>query len=426
MLITLGILLAFVALFFTDYASIGRVPRGDRLERCQKSPNYKGGVFINQESTTMFTQQGGKKKSVVSIFWNFIFGSKKGLKPQQQEIIVEKMDTAAIRKAIEDKIDKVIWFGHSSYLLIVGGQTILVDPVLFRGSPISFINRPFKGTSIFRPQDFPHIDYLVITHDHYDHLDYKAVRKLKHKIGKVILPLGVGSHFEFWGYDTNKLIELDWNENYTEAIESAEPKQAAESAESAESRQTAESVESKQTAESVESKQTAESAEPKQAAESAESKQITEHNASHLTDGANIGDINFICTTARHFSGRSFKRNKTLWASFILQINGKCIFIGGDGGYGKHFKEIGKQYKIDYAFIENGQYDSRWAQIHTMPNLLHKVMEDLDAKHYITVHHNKFALAQHNWDEPLKNEKQASEQSGKNLIVLTIGHLTDL
>ena len=352
MLITLGILLAIVALFFTDYVSIGRVPHGERLERCRKSPNFRNGRFVNPEPTKLFTD-AEKKQSTASIIWNFLTGSKKGLKPEKP-IEASPLDTDAISLAIKEKQNKVIWFGHSSYLLIIDGKTILVDPVLFRGSPISFINRPFKGTSIYRPQDFPFIDYLVYTHDHYDHLDYKAAKRLKQKVGKVITPLGVGSHLEYWGYKPESIAELDWEDEFK-------------------------------------------------------------------TDG-----IAFHCTPARHFSGRGFSRNRTLWASFVLEVGGKQIFIGGDGGYGSHFKEIGEKYNLDLAIIENGQYNPRWAQIHTMPENLHNVMEDLEAREYITVHHGKFALSQHNWDDPLENEKAAAEKSGKKLKVLHIGQMADL
>ena len=351
MLISLFIIIAIVALFFTDYVSLGKIPHGERLEMCRQSPNYRNGKFVNLEPVKMFTDSA-KKQSMASIIWNFIFSSKKGLKPTEP-VKAEPLDRNAVEQAVKEKKDIVVWFGHSSYLLVIDGKTVLVDPVLYSGSPVSFINRPFKGTSIYKPGNLPYINYLVITHDHYDHLDYKAVKKLKHKTGKVIMPLGVGSHLEYWGYEPDKLVELDWMESFHDGV-------------------------------------------------------------------------SFTCTPAKHFSGRSFKRNKTLWASFILQVGDKCIFIGGDGGYGNHFKKIGEEFDIDLAFIENGQYSGRWAQIHTMPEELHKVMEDLDAKHYITVHHSKFALSQHDWWEPRENEKYASEESGKDLIILQIGQITEI
>lgn len=88
--------------------------------------------------------------------------------------------------------------------------------MFYKASPVSFINKPFPGTDIYKPEDLPErIDYLIITHDHWDHLDYNTVTELRNRIGKVICPLGVGQHFEYWGFDPSVLIELDWQENAT-------------------------------------------------------------------------------------------------------------------------------------------------------------------------------------------------------------------
>ena len=111
--------------------------------------------------------------------------------------------------------DAVVWFGHSSYLLINSGKKILVDPVLTTGFPASLMMKPFKGTDIYSPEDIPEVDYLIITHDHYDHLDYGTVKAIRDKVDKVICPLGVGEHLEYWGYSAEKIVEMDWNEVYT-------------------------------------------------------------------------------------------------------------------------------------------------------------------------------------------------------------------
>jgi L-ascorbate metabolism protein UlaG (beta-lactamase superfamily) len=108
----------------------------------------------------------------------------------------------------------VIWFGHSSFLIKTATANILVDPNLsdfagpFRGSI-----RAFAGTDVYRVKDMPVIDALIISHDHYDHLDYKTVKKLRKKIKRVIVPIGVGSHFIHWGYDPNIITELNWNDS---------------------------------------------------------------------------------------------------------------------------------------------------------------------------------------------------------------------
>jgi L-ascorbate metabolism protein UlaG (beta-lactamase superfamily) len=109
--------------------------------------------------------------------------------------------------------DLLIWFGHSSTLLQIDSKRILIDPVFsVAASPVPFFNRAFKGTSIFAPSDMPTIDYLIISHDHWDHLDYPTVKALKPKTSHIICPLGVGEHFERWGFDMNNVIEMDWNE----------------------------------------------------------------------------------------------------------------------------------------------------------------------------------------------------------------------
>jgi len=105
----------------------------------------------------------------------------------------------------------LVWFGHSSYFIQINQKRILVDPV-FSGSasPIPNTIKSFEGTDIYSAKDLPEIDYLFISHDHYDHLDHKTLVALKGKINNVICGLGVGSHFEHWGYDPKKIIEKDW------------------------------------------------------------------------------------------------------------------------------------------------------------------------------------------------------------------------
>ena len=217
--------------------------------------------------------------------------------------------------------------------------------------PVSFINKPFKGTEIYTPEDIPEIDYLVITHDHWDHLDYNTVIKLKDRIGKIICGLGVGENFEHWGFDKDRIIELDWHENV-------------------------------------------------------------------------ILDNGFIinCLPSRHFSGRSFSRDKTLWSSYMIQSPTKNIFISGDTGYDSHFAEISKEFpQIDLAIMENGQYNQAWSNIHLMPDHLVQAAKDLHGKRLMTYHNSKYALSRHRWYEPLENISDANERDSLNLITPMIG-----
>ena len=108
----------------------------------------------------------------------------------------------------------IVWFGHSSYLIRIENKNFLIDPV-FSGtaSPLSFMIKAFPGSNIYKPEDMPAIDYLILTHDHYDHLDFKTVRKLRNKVNNIYCSLGVSSHLKYWGFDINKITEMDWWES---------------------------------------------------------------------------------------------------------------------------------------------------------------------------------------------------------------------
>ena len=343
-LIILAILAALIVaiLIYVHTPKFGRAPRGERLERIQKSPNYHDGRFWNLESTPTITDQ-----QETHPFLNFLLQNRENRKPPEP-IEVVKSDL----KALPKDSDYIVWFGHSSYLLQIDGIRFLVDPVFYSGSPVSFVNRSFKMTYHYRPADMPNIDYLVITHDHWDHLDYKSVKELKPKVKHVLCPLGVGEHFERWKFDKSQLVEMDWNESNVSDIH----------------------------------------------------KSLTLH-----------------CLPQRHFSGRLGGSN-TLWASFLIESGEKKVFLGGDGGYGKHFKAIGDQFgPIDLAVLENGQYSEGWPYIHTLPKYLLLEIKDLQANNVMTVHHGKYALSHHSWDEPYKTEQQLAKDTGFHLLNSPMG-----
>ena len=332
---------------FLTQPSFGRLPQGKRLERIKQSPHYNGKVFVNEIETEFTTG----KKSKLQIWKDFMLGDKSLLAPDTALHVI-KTDL----KALPQDRDWIVWFGHSSYLLNLSGKKILVDPVFYKGSPVKFANKMFLGTDVYKPADMPDIDYLVITHDHWDHLDYDVVKELEPRVKKVVTGLGVGEHLEYWGYPVEKLVELDWWES------------------------------------------------------------------------ADLGNgFSVTVTPARHFSGRDLKQNKTLWASFLFKTPKRNVWIGGDGGYGKHFKQIGEKFTdIDLAILENGQYNKDWKLIHTMPEELGKIIQDLNASRYMTVHHSKFCLSKHSYLEPLENAKHAAQETGKPMLMPQMGEVVEL
>ena len=304
-------------------SKMGKAPAGERLDRLKKSEHYKDGAFCNVE----VTPHSALGDSSLSTAYKMMFGKYPGSKPEQKIPIVHtNLKTFHVEK------DVIVWFGHSSYYLQIQGKRFLIDPV-FSGhaSPVPFSVKAFKGTDEFNVDDMPEIDFLIITHDHYDHLDAKTVKGLKKKVKKVICGLGVGSHFEYWGYKKDIIIEKDWDEQ------------------------------------------------------------------------VDLGDqMTLFVLTARHFSGRSFQHNNTLWVSFLLETPKQKIFLGGDSGYDKHFEAIGKRFgPIDLAILENGQYNMAWHAIHCLPEETLKAARDLGARYLLPVHSCKFSISTHAWKEPL-------------------------
>jgi len=208
LIIVLFILICLIATVVAtlNHPSFGRAPRGERLERIEHSPHYRDGQFRNSSATPVMVSDKGFFQNLIS----FIFGKAKNLKPEQNLPAV-KINLHQLNR----KEDVLVWLGHSSCFLQLNGKRFLIDPVLTSKFPASLMLHPFKGTDVYTPDDIPDIDYLIITHDHWDHLDYGTVKSLMDRIGKVVCPLGVGEDFEYWGYPLNKIVEMDWNDVYS-------------------------------------------------------------------------------------------------------------------------------------------------------------------------------------------------------------------
>jgi len=198
------IVLLVSTLLYLRQDKFGKIPAGARLERMKQSPNFKNGKFQNLSKTPTLTEG--------VTFFDVIYDNYFKHKPRQYPAESIPSVQTNLRGLARDQ-DVLVWFGHSSYFLQLDGKRILVDPV-FSGnaSPVPRTVKAFKGTDVYRVADLPDIDYLLITHDHYYHLDYQTLIGLKDKTAKVICGLGVGAHVEWWGYHSDQIIELDWNE----------------------------------------------------------------------------------------------------------------------------------------------------------------------------------------------------------------------
>lgn len=182
----------------------GALPQNEYAARIQQSKNYVNGEFINQIDTPLMTTE----QSQVSLMLSNLLSKGETRPPRAIPVNKTLINTLDITQ------DMVIWLGHSSYYLQLGGKRILLDPVFsVNASPVPYTNLAFDGTSLYSAADMPEIDVLLITHDHYDHLDYPTILALQPKVNQVITGLGTGAHFEHWGYDMERVHEMDWNES---------------------------------------------------------------------------------------------------------------------------------------------------------------------------------------------------------------------
>lgn len=203
LLIIIGLIIVSVVIIF-HLPQFGKNPTGERLARIEKSPHYQNGEFQNLDPVPNHTS--------FSKFFEILY----------KNFFVEHKDKTPLKKIPAVKTDlknlkdnSLVWLGHSSYFLKIEGKNILIDPVFNPASPFSLMVKPFPAEYEYSHADLPDIDLLIITHDHYDHLDYELMKTLKPKIKKILTSLGVGSHFEHWGFDNQIITELDWYENTT-------------------------------------------------------------------------------------------------------------------------------------------------------------------------------------------------------------------
>lgn len=184
----------------------GKVRQED-LGQFQRSPQWKHGKFENQIETTMDFHFSDMPKMLVKTFTE-----KKKRSPQQPlEILPFNIDDF-----LEGDDPRFIWYGHSVALLRMSGKNILIDPMFGPdASPIApFDTKRFSENSMEIIPQLPDIDVVLITHDHYDHLDMKSIIRLKEKVRSWHTPLGVSRHLEKWGISSSQITEYDWWDQY--------------------------------------------------------------------------------------------------------------------------------------------------------------------------------------------------------------------
>jgi L-ascorbate metabolism protein UlaG (beta-lactamase superfamily) len=202
-LLIVSVLVVGIAMIFRLPTFGGKVS-GERLARMQANPQYKEGAFVNVEPEAPLTLSQG---------WSFIakqfFYDEVRVPPSEIPVVtvapssLELSATAALR---------AFWIGHASTYVEIDGARILIDPIFSDfASPFNYGPKRFHSPPIALT-DLPGVDAVVISHDHYDHLDMPTVMQLaKEHINTLFyVPLGVGAHLQAWGIPEDRIVELDW------------------------------------------------------------------------------------------------------------------------------------------------------------------------------------------------------------------------
>lgn len=349
--------------YFRTASRIGGNPSGELLKRIQGLPNYRDGKLHNLEHTDMnmpFT-------TMLKVMWTMLNGGKE--REPEQPIPVVPFDRAAWEALPVNKV-AVCWLGHSTVLIKIDGVTFLTDPVFGeRASTFTFAGpRRFMYTEHMEVARLPWVDFVLLSHDHYDHLCYETIRDLtvlrmsgaaQHRPAvplTFIAALGVGAHLEKWGVPFDRITEVEWNQQVE----------------------------------------------------------------------ANGVMITFL--PSRHFTGRSMtNRFSTLWGSFVLEGKSKRVYFGADSGYTSTFKELGERFgRFDLALLECGAYSAYWPQIHMFPEETAQAARDLHADVLMPIHWGKFALGLHPWKESIERVSKKAEEMELPLLTPRIGRIVTM
>ena len=315
---------------------------GNQNDARESSPHFKNGVFHN-------TKKWNNKN-----FWDVIkmkFSHDWAKWPEWVDIAEGPKPT----KRVEGNRVRLTFINHSTFLIQTGGYNILTDPIYSRRcSPVSFVGPSRVHRPAIAFDNLPKIDVILISHDHYDHLDIATVSRLvKRDRPHIYLGLGVAAHLD----SRQRVTELDWWEKVSVAPDFK---------------------------------------------------------------------LNFV--EVRHFSGRTLiDRFSTLWGGFVLEVNDKKIYFGGDSGYGDHYKETFRRFgPMDIALLPIGAYSPRFfmSDAHIDPRQAIQAHLDLRSRQSVGMHYGTFQLTAEKRDEPrqlLEEEKRRASIPSREFITLKPG-----
>ena len=318
--------------------------RGLRKERVAASPRFVRGMFRNPRPVPL----GPKPGTRLDVAREYFAGGQQRRPPAP----LPAANPLPSWARPSDTGLRTTWLGHSTVLLELDGVRVLTDPVWSeRISPFGIAApRRFQPVPIAIAA-LPPLDAIVISHDHFDHLDRPTVVALAAaQRAPFVTALGVGMYLEAWGIPPERIIELDWFEQVT------------------------------------------------------------------------LGELRLTATPSQHFSGRVGNRNRTLWASFVIETPRRRVFFSGDTALTPEFADVRAQLgPFDLVMLEIGGFHTAWDHIHLGPANALAAFDLLGGGRLMPVHWGTFNLALHAWDEPPEQLFALARERRVELVMPRLG-----
>ena len=316
---------------------VGKIPNDNDLSKFTDLPYFQNGRFVNiYESITGFKNNGNEKynfdfKTMVKM----LFFQKNNPKQQMPIIHLNKNNFSTIPSEFA-----VYWLGHSNVIFELSGKRIIVDPTFSNAGPIPFIVKRYVKSPL-NIRDLPHFDYVLITHNHYDHLERKAIKALNKQTDiTFIVPLGLSATLIGWGVKKEKIVEIGWGQivAFDDLIFNGEP--------------------------------------------------AIHFSGRWLNDGGKTLWNAYVIQV----KANNNDNNNTIK---------RQIFCAGDGGYGTQIDYIAKKYgkygNFEIATIEIDAWNTGWPYVHMFTREALEIASKLKVKYLLPVHWYVYNLAMHNW-----------------------------